>query len=107
MPAAPRSRSARQPRSGCVLSASQASCVGGQPLSFSFDRDPVTGATDPIGLGEATTNGDGRAKLTVGTTGWTAGSYELTVNYAGNDLGCVASSASTEITVAGKGGANP
>ena len=40
------------------------------------------------------------------TTGWTAGSYELTVSYAGNDLGCVGSSTSTEITVAGKGGPN-
>ena len=91
---------------GVVLSASEASCVGGLPLSFSFDRDPVTGATGPTALGEATTNADGRAKLTVGTTGWTAGSYELTVSYAGNDLGCVGSSTSTEITVAEKGGAN-
>ena len=89
-----------------VLSAAEASCVGGQPLSFSFDRDPVTGATGPTELGEATTNADGRAKLTVGTAGWTAGSYELTVSYDGNDLGCVASSTSTEITVAAKGGPN-
>ena len=70
-----------------VLSAAEASCVGGQPLSFSFDRDPVTGATGPTELGEATTNADGRAKLTVGTAGWTAGSYELTVSYDGNELG--------------------
>ena len=91
---------------GVVLSASEASCVGGLALAFSFDRDPVTGATGPIALGDATTNADGRAKLTVATTGWTAGSYELTVSYAGNDLGCVASSTSTEITVAGKGGPN-
>ena len=92
---------------GVVLSASDASCVGGLPLSFSFDRDPVTGATGPTALGEATTNADGRAKLTVGTTGWTAGTYELTVSYAGNDLGCVGSSTSTEITVTGKGGPKP
>ena len=91
---------------GVVLSASEASCVGDQALSFSFDRDPVTGATGPTELGEATTNADGRAKLTVATTGWTAGTYELTVSYAGNDFGCVASSTSTEITVAGKGGPN-
>ena len=91
---------------GVVLSASEASCVGGLALSFSFDRDPVTGATGPTELGEATTNADGRAKLTVATTGWTAGTYELTVSYAGNDLGCVGSSTSTEITVAGKGGPN-
>ena len=82
-----------------VLSASEASCVGGLSLSFSLDRDPVTGATGPTELGEATTNADGRAKLKVGTTGWTAGSYELTVGYAGNDLGCVGSSTSTEIAV--------
>jgi hypothetical protein len=73
---------------------------------FSFDRDPVTGATGPAALGEATTNPDGRAKLTIGTTGWTAGTYELTVRYAGNHLGCVGSSMSTEITVTAKGGPN-
>jgi endo-1,4-beta-xylanase len=89
---------------GVVLSASEASCVGGQALEFSFDRDPVSGATGPFALGEATTNADGRAKLSVGTTGWTAGTYELTVSYAGNDLGCVGSSMSTEVTVSAKGG---
>ena len=89
-----------------VLSSSEASCVSGQSLSFSFDRDPVTGATGLAELGEATTNADGRAKLTVATTDWTAGNYELTVSYAGNDLGCASSSTSTEITVAGKGGPN-
>jgi hypothetical protein len=91
---------------GVILSASQASCVGGLSLAFSFDRDPVTGATGPAALGEATTNPDGRAKLTIGTTGWTAGSYELTVRYAGNHLGCVGSSMSKEITVTAKGGPN-
>ena len=70
-----------------VLSASDTSCVGGLSLSFSFDRNPLTGATGSTALGEATTNADGRAKLTVGTTGWRAGSYQLTVSYAGNDLG--------------------
>ena len=89
-----------------VLSGSEASCVSGQSLSFSFDRDPVTGATGLAELGEATTNADGRAKLTVATAGWTAGTYELTVSYAGNDLGCAGSSTSTEITVTGKGGPN-
>jgi hypothetical protein len=91
---------------GVVLSAEEASCVGGMSLSFAFDRDPVTGATGPAELGEATTNVDGRAKLTVGTTGWTAGTYELTASYAGNDLGCAGSSTSTEISVVAKGGPN-
>jgi hypothetical protein len=91
---------------GVILSASQTSCVGGLSLEFSFDRHPVTGATGPAVLGQATTNADGRAKLTIGTTGWTAGTYELTVRYAGNDLGCVGSSMSTDITVSAKGGPN-
>jgi hypothetical protein len=91
---------------GVVLSASQASCVGGLSLAFSFERDPVSGAAGPAALGEATTNADGRAKLTVGTNGWKAGGYELTVSYAGNDLGCVGSSMSSDITVSAKG-ANP
>jgi hypothetical protein len=91
---------------GVMLSASEASCVGGLSLVFSFDRDPAIGATGPVALGEATTNLDGRAKLTIGTTGWTAGTYELTVSYAGNDLGCVGSSMTTEITVSAKGGQN-
>ena len=57
---------------GVVVSASDSSCVGGLPLTFSLDRDPVTGEAGPTELGEATTNLDGRAKLKVGTTGWSA-----------------------------------
>jgi endo-1,4-beta-xylanase len=92
---------------GVIVSAPEASCVGGLPLQFSFDRDPVTGSTGPAALGEATTNADGRAKLTVPTAGWLAGDYELTVSYAGNNVGCVGSSMSTEISVAAKGGPGP
>jgi hypothetical protein len=88
---------------GVVVSATEAACAGGLSLAFSFDRDPVSGATGPAALGEATTNADGRAKLTVPTAGWSAGDYELTVSYAGNEFGCVGSSMSTEITVAAKG----
>ena len=92
---------------GVVLSASDASCVGAVSLSFSFDRDPLTGAIGATGLGEATTNADGRAKLTVETSGWTAGRYQLTVSYAGNDVGCAGSSTSAQITVTAKGGPKP
>jgi len=86
-----------------VVSATEAACAGGLSLASSFDRDPVSGATGPAALGEATTNADGRAKLTVPTAGWSAGDYELTVSYAGNEFGCVGSSMSTESTVAAKG----
>ena len=92
---------------GVVLSASDASCVGAVSLSFSFDRNPLTGAIGATGLGEATTNAGGRAKLTVGTTGWKAGTYQLTVSDAGNDVGCAPSSMSTQITVTAKGGPKP
>ncbi|HET9345402.1 MAG TPA: endo-1,4-beta-xylanase [Candidatus Limnocylindrales bacterium] len=95
----------KPPTFGVVLSAPEASCVGGRPLAFSLDRDPVTGGPGPIELGEATTNDDGRAKLTVGSTGWSAGSYLLTVASAGNDL-CAGSSTSVEITVTAKGRPN-
>ena len=37
---------------GVVLSASEASCVGGLPLTFSLDRDPVTGEAGPADLGD-------------------------------------------------------
>ena len=37
---------------GAILSASESSCVGGLPLTFSLDRDPVTGETGPTELGD-------------------------------------------------------
>ena len=87
-----------------VLSASDASCVGALSLSFSFDRDPVSGASGATVLGEATTNGDGRAKLTVGNDRLDRRRLPADGGYAGNDLGCVGSSTSVEITVTTKGG---
>ena len=92
---------------GVVLSPSDTSCVGGVSLAFEFDRNPLTGAIGVTALGDATTNAGGRAKLTVGTTGWRAGSYQLTVTYAGNDVGCAGSSMTTGITVTTKGGPKP
>ena len=85
------------------LLARRLSCVGGESLSFSFDRNPLTGANGPYALGEATTNVVGWARLRAGTTGWKAGTYRLTVTYAGNEHGCVGSSTTTRITVTAKG----
>jgi hypothetical protein len=59
----------------------------------------VTGEAVTTVLGTATTNADGRVKLTVATNGWKAGTYTLTATYDGNNLGCVGSSTSVTLTV--------
>jgi hypothetical protein len=101
---AARRRAAARGRTIVAGPAPTAACVAGLPLTCSLDRDPLTGATSPTELGEATTNVDGQAKLTVETTGWSPGSYELTVDYPGNNLGRLPSSTAVEVTLAGRAG---
>jgi len=43
------------------LSSAAATCVGGQPISFSLDRNPLTGAPGRYPLGTASTNTSGQA----------------------------------------------
>ena len=84
---------------GAVLSAPNPACVASQPVHFTLDRDPVTGAAGTTALGTAMTNADGKVKLTVATNTWKAGTYTLTTIYDGNNLGCVGSSTSVTLTV--------
>ncbi|MGD0247916.1 MAG: hypothetical protein ABSB75_02580 [Candidatus Limnocylindrales bacterium] len=88
---------------GAILLAPSLSCMSGQPVTFSLDRDPVTGLLVNTPLGTATTNRYGLALLTVPTSQWQAGKYTLSVAFAGNNMGCLPSSSSATITVAAAG----
>jgi endo-1,4-beta-xylanase len=82
-----------------ALSARRWACVAGQPVSFTLDRNPVTGEAVPTVLGTDNTNRAGLARLRVSSNQWMAGTYTLTVTYEGNNLGCVGSSTSVTLTV--------
>jgi hypothetical protein len=82
-----------------ALSARRWACVAGQPVSFTLDRNPVTGEAVPTVLGIDNTNGAGLARLRVSSNQWMAGTYTLTITYDGNNLGCVGSSTSVTLTV--------
>lgn len=84
---------------GAVLSASSPACRAGQPVHFTLDRNPVTGAAGTTVLGTAMTNADGKVKLKVATNLWKAGTYSLSAIYDGNNLGCVGSYTSVTLTV--------
>ena len=84
---------------GAVLSASSPACIASQPVHFTLDRDPVTGAAGTTALGTAMTNADGKVKLTVAAKLWKAGKYTLSAIYDGNNLGCAGSSTSVTLTV--------
>jgi endo-1,4-beta-xylanase len=84
---------------GAILVSRYPSCVASQPVSFSLDRNPVTGEAGSFQLGAATTNRFGLVLLRPSTDGWQAGKYFLTVSYAGNSYGCLPSSSSVKVTV--------
>ena len=82
-----------------ILVTTSSSCRSTMPLSFSLNRDPVTGQVVKTELGTAKTNRFGIATLNVPSTQWRAGRYTLTVAFAGNNLGCLPASTSVTITV--------
>ncbi|MGA3058478.1 MAG: endo-1,4-beta-xylanase [Candidatus Limnocylindrales bacterium] len=84
---------------GAILLATSPSCMSGMPLTFSLDRDPLTGNAGATQLGTADTNRWGFAYLTVPSDQWKAGTYTLKVAFAGNNMGCLPSSTSVRITV--------
>ena len=86
---------------GAILLAEKPSCMIGMTVSFSLDHNPTTGAAGSTLLGTAATNRFGLTVLTVSTKQWKAGNYTLTVSFAGNHLGCLASSSSQRLIVVG------
>jgi endo-1,4-beta-xylanase len=86
-----------------ILLSTSATCRSGMTLTFSLNRDPVTGQPGSTQLGTATTNRLGLALLTVPTGEWQVGRYTLTVAFAGNNMGCLPSSTSVTITVVAAG----
>ena len=84
---------------GAILLAGTAPCMASQTLSFSLNVDPVTGQKVSTLIGTADTNRFGLAFFNVPTNQWEPGTYRLTVSYAGNNKGCLASSTTVTITV--------
>ena len=82
-----------------ILVAPCTSCRSGMPVTFSLNRDPVTGLAVSTVIGTATTDRFGIAALRVSSKNWAEGRYTLTVSYAGNNLGCVASTDTVTIIV--------
>jgi endo-1,4-beta-xylanase len=85
---------------GALLLTTSPKCWSGMPVTFSLNRNPITGAAGATLLGTGQTNRFGFAWLTVPTGDWQAGRYVLTVAYAGNNVGCLPSSMSVTISVA-------
>jgi len=81
------------------LKSRSAACTIGQPVSFTLDRDPVTGEAGPYEIGTGITSNKGKAWVKVPTDGWKAGEYTVTAVYAGNNYGCLPSTISAKIVV--------
>lgn len=91
------SNSTFQPSAG--LASSAAACQSGQPIAFTLDVNPSTGAAGPYVLESATTNASGIATgASIKTTSWQTGAYNVTVNYAGTP-NCSPSTSSSSIAV--------
>jgi MBG domain (YGX type)/Putative Ig domain len=85
------------------LSSSAAACQAAQPVSFTLNENPTTGAAGTYSLETATTNSAGTATgAAVSTSGWLAGSYMITATYAGT-TNCAGSQASAVLAVAAPG----
>jgi hypothetical protein len=91
-----------------ALSSATASCVAGQPVSFSLSADPLNGTSGAYSLGSAKASGTGAVTgPSVSTAGWQNGVYTLTATYAGATVGAVScpaatTSASLAVTVSGQ-----
>lgn len=86
------------------LTSSNAICsVNNQTITFSLDRNPLTGVSGSYSLGSTQTNSSGQATLAaVGTTGWQEGVYTVSANFSGS-TNCLASSDTATLTAAGLG----
>ena len=82
-----------------ALASPASACQAGQPVSFTLNVNPATGAAGPYSLGSATTSGSGAAAgASVSTAGWLAGAYTITASYAGT-ANCGAATATAPLAV--------
>ncbi len=86
-----------------TLSSPASVCPAGQPVSFTLNASPKTGAPGTYPLESATTDGTGAATAaSAPTSGWRAGAYTITASYAGTaDCGASASTKPLVVTVSG------
>ncbi|HXZ63152.1 MAG TPA: MBG domain-containing protein, partial [Streptosporangiaceae bacterium] len=85
------------------LTSSASACQASQPVTFSLNANPTTGATGSYSLGSATTNSSGTATApSVSTSGWEAGAYMITASYAGT-ANCDAASVTAPLAVSQAG----
>ena len=86
-----------------TLSSPASACQAGQPVSFTLNANPKTGAPRTYPLEPATTDGTGAATgASVSTSGWRAGAYTITASYAGTaDCGASARTRPLVVTVSG------
>ena len=86
-----------------TLSSTASACQAGQPVSFTLNANPKTGAPGTYPLESATTDGTGAATgASISTSGWRAGAYTITSSYPGTaDCGASASTNPLVVTVSG------
>jgi large repetitive protein len=77
-----------------------AACESDQPVAFTLNANPVTGATGTYTLETATTNSSGTATgVAISTSGWQPGSYTITAAFDGSGS-CAVPSATAPLAVA-------
>ncbi len=82
-----------------TLTKGPSACVSGQPVAFTLNLNPITGAAGPYELETATSSAAGVATgAAISTAQWQYGSYTLTATYAGN-AGCAGSVATAALSV--------
>jgi CSLREA domain-containing protein len=82
-----------------TLSNGPSACDSGQPVAFTLNLNPITGAAGPYTLESATTSSAGVATgAAISTAQWQYGSYTLTATYAGSS-DCAGSVTSVALSV--------
>jgi hypothetical protein len=86
------------------LSSAATACVGSKQISFTLDRNPLSGAAGSYLLGTAMTDSSGQATVSpaIATGTWQEGVYDLTASFAGT-ASCDPSSDEATLTVASPG----
>jgi hypothetical protein len=81
------------------LTSGPSACQTGQPIAFTLNVNPITGAAGPYTLESARTTAAGVATgASISTAKWQSGSYTITVAYAG-DTDCAPAVANVALSV--------
>jgi hypothetical protein len=74
-----------------VITSSDPACIVSRLITFTFDKNPVTGAVGSYVVGSSRTNVSGAASVTASTSAWTKpGTYQVVATSAG-DTSCAGS----------------